>query len=355
MRARLRQGFSPSRHLRRTDGLQQVVAGSGGQEWILASGLCAYTVLDGAAVPARRRGRFADMAITRWSPFSDPQSHVEWVGDRAMVWAWSKERVLASTPGEPPLPAPRRIIPESLLRGQSRAEGQELVALDEGFEGRVWRDGVLASARWWPQQPAAEEWNQFLRGAGMAPEAAVPEPNRYPLRERGWAAPQMRGFADMVGNQRRLLLGMALAVGTGVLATLLAGVIALKLSIRDVERDVAVREKALQPLLAARESANADAQAIQALVAARPPAGQMELLAATIGLMGGPWQLLEWDSPDPETVSLVARMPNADPRAIVTAWEGSGRFTEVTAEAGRQKDEIIVKAKVKRAAAGSAG
>ena len=44
-------------------------------------------------------------------------------------------------------------------------------------------------------------------------------------------------------------------------------------------------------------------------------------------------------------------MANPDPSAIVSAWEASKRFTEVTAEIGKQPDTVIVKARILRAAA----
>ena len=95
---RFGRGFLPSRWLRRAEGLQQLAEGGNGQEWVLARGLCAYTTLDGAAVPARKRRGYVQMAVARWAPFPDAESWVEWVGDRAMVWAWSKSRVRSWKP-----------------------------------------------------------------------------------------------------------------------------------------------------------------------------------------------------------------------------------------------------------------
>lgn len=172
-RPRLGRGFSPSRWLRRAEGLQRITEGGNGQEWILARGLCAYTTLDGAAVPSRKRQNYAQMAIARWAPFPDAQSLVEWVGDRAMVWAWSKSQVLSAGVDDAPLPVPRRIVPESLYRGGPQADGQELVAMDQGYEGRVWQQGFLAAARWWSELPDLEDWNQFRRGVGLPPASAA--------------------------------------------------------------------------------------------------------------------------------------------------------------------------------------
>ena len=89
--------------------------------------------------------------------------------------------------------------------------------------------------------------------------------------------------------------------------------------------------------------------AIDARIAMRPPAGQVELLALVSGLISGNWQLLEWKVPDAQTLEMTARMANPDPRAIVSAWEGSGRFSAVTAEIGRQPDSVVVKARILRA------
>ncbi len=69
------------------------------------------------------------------------------------------------------------------------------------------------------------------------------------------------------------------------------------------------------------------------------------------GLMRGNWQLIEWKMADAQTLELTAKMLNADPSAIVSAWEASKRFTEVTAEIGKQPDTVVVKARILRAPA----
>lgn len=315
---------------------------------MLARGLCAYTTLDGAAVPARKRRGFADMAVARWAPFASPQSHVEWIGDRAMVWAWSRDRILDSGEDAEQLVAPRRVLPESLYRGQPQVEGEELVAMDAGCEGRVWRAGVLVSTRWWLEPPALAEWNEFRRGAGLQPTTQVPEPLPYPLADRPWSAPQLRGFGEVVGQQRRLLLVLATGLGTAAIGALLVACIALKVSIWQVDRDIQAREQSLDKIIMARELALAGQANIEKTLALRPPAGQVQLLYAVSRVMRGQWQLLEWKMSDADDLQLTAKMPNADPRAIVKAWEASGQFSDVTAEMGTQPNQVVVKARVLR-------
>ena len=350
LRTRFARGFSPSRWLRGTDGLKQLAEGSNGQEWVLARAFCAYTVLDGAAVPARKRRGFVDMAVSRWSPFADPQSHVEWAGDRAMVWAWSRAQALGDDHDGPP---PRRIVPESLFRGQPLADGQELVALAAGHEGRVWRDNVLVSSHWWPAMPPLQDWNEFRRGAGLPPADAMPEPMPYPLADRAWSAPRSQGVAESLGQYRQKAVLVAVGAGIAALSALLVGALALKLSIWQVNRDIAAQEQALSRIIDARDKALKARAAIDAELALRPPAGQIELLALAAELIPGQWQLQEWKMPDAENLQVTARMPNGDPRAIVAALENSKRFVEVTAEMGRQRDTVSIKAKVVRAPVGA--
>ena len=339
------RGFSPSRWLRESEGLRQLSEGGNGQEWVLARGFCAYTVLDGAAVPARKRRGFVDMAVSRWSPFPDPQSHVEWIGDRAMVWAWSRGQVLSGQDGSV-LPAPRRMLPESLFRGQLQAAGEELVVLGEGVEARAWRDGVMTASRWWPAMPDLHEWNDFRRGAGLAPATALPQAQAPSLAEQGWRPVSAQGLGETFGQYRDYLALAATGLATAVLTALLVGNLALRFSVWQVDRDIAAQEQSLEKIITARDRALSGLAAIERELALRPPAGQVELMALVSGLMRGSWQLQEWKLLDADNLQVTAQMTNPDPRAIVTAWEASGRFTEVTAELGRQANGVVVKARV---------
>lgn len=322
--------------------------GGNGQEWVLARGFCAYTVLEGASVPPRKRRAFAAMAVSRWAPFADAHSHVEWVGDRAMVWAWSQARVLAG-PDDTRLPSPRRIWPESLLRGQPARDGEELVAMDEGVEGRAWRDGVMIASRWWMETPDLPEWNEFRRGAGLPPASAVPALDAHALAERPWAAQKAIGLGEAFGHYRDYLAVAAAGIAATVLAALLVGVLALKVSNWQLDQDIAEREQALEKIIDARDRAQRARAAIDADLALRPPAGQVELLALVSRLMRGNWQLVEWKLTDAQSLEVTAKVLNADPGAIVTAWEASKRFTAVTAEIGRQPDTVVIKARILRA------
>jgi hypothetical protein len=315
---------------------------------VLARQLCAYTTLDGAGVPAGKRRGYTAMAVRRWSPFADPQFHVEWVGQRAMVWAWSASRVLDfDSVGR--VASPRRLLPESLYRGEPLAEGEQLLALDQGFEGRIWRDQLLVACHWWPEVPDQGEWSLFRRGAGLAPESLLPDVAAPLLAEAPWSGPRARGLGDVATRHKPMLLAAGLGLAIAVLMVPFAACLHLLIATAAIERQIASQDTSLQKILDARENAERDAAAVDKLLALRPPAPQVTLLANSILLMPrSDWQLLEWRMPDPGTLELDIRMPNPDPRAIVQAWEASGHFTDVTAELGRKPDELTIKAKVLR-------
>ena len=267
-----------------------------------------------------------------------------------MVWAWSSERVMQDAEGGPLL-APRRIFPESLFRGRPMVDGEELLAMDEGFEGRVWRGAQLVASHWWRSLPGVGEWNEFRRGAGARSEDRVPEPLQLPLESGAWGTSGARGMGELVQQQRVLLAAVAVAAVTALLVAQLVGALALKASIYQVQNDIAARETAIAEILTARENAQADALAVEQQLRMRPPAGQTALLAAVARLIPGRWQLLKWEMPDSEHLKVNLRMAGVDPRRIVEAWEKSGQFTEVTAEVVRQPDELQVKARILRARA----
>lgn len=286
------------------------------------------------------------MAVNRWAPFPDPQAHVQWVGDSAMVWAWSQRDTLAvldEDAGEPP----RRIVPESLYVGSALADDVALVALDEGFEGRVWQRNVLAASIWWPELPSLAQWNAFLRGAGRAPMSAVPGSEQTAVADAPWHVVQGANLSDIWGRHRVLAVQVAMALVIAALCYPLAGIVRLAIAQASVEREIASQDASLQAILSARDQAERDAQAAQALLDLRPPQSQIALFDHAIAAIpGAGWSVLEWRMPNRDALELLLNMPRPDPRALVEAWEGSGFFSNVTAELGRNADEVVIRARI---------
>ena len=306
-------------------------------------------MLDGAGIPAAKRRAFAETAVRRWSPFADPDFHVEWSGDRAMVWAWSRSRIVDDDVVAT-APAPRRLLPEPLFRGRLLDEGTVLVPMAHGVEGRVWRQRLLAASEWWPDTPGIAEWNRFLRGAGQVPATALPELSPAAMATSPWSAAASTGLGEVAARHRTLLAAAAIAVVLAVMTSLVVSSLALLVSVRLVEQEIAAQDEGLQKILATREQAARDNDEIESLLALRPPAGQIELFATLASLLpAGGSQLLEWRMPDPSHVEASLHMARPDPSALVQAWESSERFQDVTVELGRTPDEISIKATVERA------
>lgn len=71
----------------------------------------------------------------------------------AGVWNFSKSAVHKG-----------RYLPETLAR-EAYGDGIRLVTCLTGLEGQIWKDGILLSSRWWPGEPSASQWEQFVRAA----------------------------------------------------------------------------------------------------------------------------------------------------------------------------------------------
>lgn len=317
-----------------------------GQDWVLARSFCAFTVLDGSGVPASRRKAFSHMAAQRWSPFPDGEFHIEWVGTQAMVWAWSSARILELRDGLR-APVPRRVRPESLYRGVTHPSGAALVAMDEGVEGRVWRDHAMTACRWWPEYPDREEWNAFRRGAGMGGVSAMPEVEITPLLALPWTRQRSEALNDLATRHRKILQSLAVALVLALVFAPLVSSIRLLVKTALLERVIDSQTQEVESVLSARESAEADLAQVQALLALRPPARQLQLISTVVSATpGSGWQLLEWRMPDRSSLEVVMRMPNPNPTALVSGWEATRLFTKVSVDLGRTANEVGVKASI---------
>ena len=331
--------------LRRSDGLVLLESGRAGQDWVLARQFCSYTSLDASSIPTVKRKNYALMAVQRWSPFADSQFHIEWVGSQAMVWAWSTAQIRDF--GEGALgPIPRRVSPESLYRGAPRSDDASLVRMDEGVEGRVWRDQGMVACQWWAEAPDIEEWNILRRGAGLPAVASVPVPETPPLAAMPWARQGTVALNDLANRHGRSLRALALGLAIALIASPLAASLRLAGKTALLERVIEAQATALGSTLKARESAERDRAAVEALLGLRPPKRQLQLLSSVVAATPGTgWKLLEWRMPDSSSLEVVLQMTNPDPTALVRGWEGSGVFKDVTVDIGRVgANEVVVKA-----------
>ena len=333
--------------LRRSDGLVVLEAGRAGQDWVLARQFCSYTFLDASSIPIARRKSYVLMAVQRWSPFPDSSFHIEWVGPRAMVWAWSKSQIQRSSDGELAL-VPRRVWPESLFRGAPCTNEAALVGVDEGMEGRVWRNQGMTACHWWDAVPSLEEWNALLRGAGLPAVIAVPMPQAFPLAAVPWTRQRAEALNELASRHRTMLQALAVGLAIALLAVPFAACLRLAAKTALLEQVIRAKTASVGSTLQAREAAERDRAAVDELLQLRPPKRQLQLMSSVVAATPGTgWKLLEWRMPDTGSLEVVMQMANPDPTALVRGWEGSGVFKDVSVDIGRVGlNEVVIKAAI---------
>lgn len=306
-----------------------------------------FLSLDAKAIPPRQRPGYVSVAVSRWVPFEDGQHHVEWAGDRAMVWAWSRG-ALAGDEETAIRSAPRRVWPETLFRGQPQADGEALVPMHTGVEGRIWRDHALVASEWWPVRPDLAQWNRFRRGAGLAPAAVLPVPADAPLAAVPWSRRRnATGVGDIATRYRAHAFAAALAVAVALLAAPAVSALKYWMAGQRVEREMTRLDAGASRVLDAREAAIRDVGRIHDLLSLRPPAGQIELLAATASLLPqGESEILEWRMPEADTLEVDVRLSQPDPAAVARAWEASPLFEQVTVELGQSPETVRIRARI---------
>ncbi len=187
-------------------------------EYVVSRGQCLYRVFDLCDVKKEFRAGALDLQIRKWSPMATFKKCVVWQGGHAQVW-------IAAAPSVPA----DKILSESLFVGQrpcspdagASADSevihhQQLLELNEGYEGRVWRNNVLWASRFWKVLPGQSEWQFFLRGAGMQIAALPSVLDAKNFAARPWAEPGgMTRPVDLL-NEKVMVLAL-LALMSGVL------------------------------------------------------------------------------------------------------------------------------------------
>lgn len=363
--AKLQRRFSPTRLLRTRDELLPLREGGRHSEWVISRGLSLFISVPCAAVPRKRREAFVATAVRRAVPFADPGWHVAWSGDLAMIWAWPQEDLMAypdeagvDEAGQLPSDTRqvsyiRRFMPESLLRGEPRENGVELLECSDGIEARAWRDGALYASSWWPQTPGTADWVTFCRGAGVAPQQQ-PAALSPAWREQPWTVVRGGSLRDTFAQYQRLAVPAALALVLLAAAWQAGALARVQMGRMQLDAEIAASSQKVSDILAARNRAENDLAAIRRLLALRPPSPQVRLMAAAAKALG-PLKatIVQWTMPNPATLEVVVAMKSPDPRALVLAFQQAGAFDDVSVDIGRGgTDQVIVRARVRSTVAG---
>lgn len=330
--------------------MREVSEGGSGSEWIAARALTAYTTIDGTSIPAARRKTYIPTVLRRWSPFPDPEWHVEWVGQMAMAWVWSSAAVRDADSDEE-VAGPRgraaKVVPETLFLDEPHEQAEVLVQVSDGMEGRVWRQQVLTACQWWPDIPTLEEWNFFRRGAGLPAADAVPDPLQSGWRSSPWSAQRSASWQGVASRHGPLAATAMLAAATAFAMFQFGSLARLWLEGESLEREIAKQDESAQVTLRSMERALDNALEVDRLLELRPPATQLELMSAIEGALPAvDWDLRAWRMPDPTRLEVDARLANPDPGSLVRSLEASPLLSDVVVELGRSTDELTLRATI---------
>lgn len=343
---RLARRFSATQLLRTSDRAEVLRAGGPAREWVIARSRCAYALFDCAHVPRKERAGFLAISTARWAPFADPAFHVAWAGDAAMVWAWPRSD-MADPQDMDYSPGNDHGLPESVFLGQPEASGVLIQQCVEGFEGRAWRDGVLQASAWWPELPGPDDWNRFLRGAGLAAAGPVPAPVELPRLATPWVARRGTSLGELGRRHRGSLQAAAAGLVAFVFAWQVGAMAPLAWKHVAIASELGELEPGLAPILDAREAADRDLAKIERLLSLRPARGQMALMAEAVRVFPATVrQVTQWRYSSDEGLQVMVSASNPDPQPIVQALEESPLFESVTAEPGDGPDRIRVRARI---------
>lgn len=336
-RDRLKALFSPTR---RWIGADAETVRSGGWlgpvEVVVPRSASQYRLFRFPRLSAEQRAAALRIGAGRAAPTGSAPWTARWQGEVAHVWLVDPA-ALANTD-----PAATLVSESSLRAPPARPDAARLLAMREGFEGQVWREGALVASHWWPEAPDAAAWARFLRSASHAVDGSpAPIPEHVPLlatpwgrADRGlpWSAQQLeRGF------WRALVVLLGLVIGWQASATA-AWAVAGVLQESELER---LRSESM-PLIEAREQAEAARDRMAGYVALAGTPVDHALIADVRRALPDEARLVSWYR-DAGRLRFEVQSASADPRVFVQAFSGHPLLAGVVAnpgDAGRMQLEV---------------
>lgn len=345
LRDRLAALFSPTRRLVGAEGTPLQRGGPlGPVERVVPRAQCVYRRMEFAAVARNRRAAAADLAVRRAYPEARAQHYIAWSGSTAHAWIWPG----ADAAGD----ADQRWLPESVLLPPLAGDGERLLALAQGCEGQVWRQGELHASRWWPQPPDEAQWRIFLRASGVeqGATARVPMPQSLPWTMRPWGSG--RGAIPWTPATLERLGWAAGAVVLGfALGWQLASYASWSLSsLRLSARLDTLRQQAM-PLLDARERAQADLDTLTAYRRLQAGLSDYRLMADVVAPLPADARLVGWRR-EGRRLQATLQSAETDPRVYVSAFQQHPLLSRVTANPAANPQQIQLDFELPAAPAG---
>ncbi len=271
--------------------------------------------------------------VRRWAPFAHVKYVAQWAGNKASVYAWNDDEIRSNIV-EAGLNERRcSVFPETFMR-EPQQNGVRLVAALDGFEAQVWQQGLLAFSRWWPKAPSQIEWDMFLRSAGLPLDqhgGRVPEPSPAEFLESSWL--KQDGYLgttwSLLEDPRYAAAAAAIVAAPFVYFAFQYTTLAFaNARIQNKAETLAVETQGIRKL---RADAIANLDEIEDYLSLEVYPSQYETMIVGLSLLQNlNIKIPEWTY-DVGTLSLTLRSDNdLDPTFLITTFEKSGAFTNVT-------------------------
>ena len=336
--------FPPPRRFFHLPTKTETAAGRGPVEWVLARALVHYKSFPLAEVPKNQRVAALRMQLRQWSPFASAGASVVIERDAAMVWMWDKARVDAAIVAVGLNPARVKIIPEPLLRPQLN-EGLRLINALDGVEAQVWRTNTLVASRWWPAMPAAEDWLAFQRDAGFAEHVQLPSTvQSAPMLDEPWArGGGLEDFRALDSRNEHLVYAIGIVLLAAPTFWYAGHHLKLGAAVSAKKAELATLNDRAQPVIAARNEAQATLLRAQALLALDPYPSQLALMAKVAELLPkNGTSVKEWNYQSGKLKLMIAVPdPGAQSSVLVSALQTAGPFNNVRAAPGGDSKTLV--------------
>ena len=318
--------------------------------WILSRALTRENTFEIAeSIPKSKRKSALTLLVRKWSPFASSQFAAHWVGHRVTVYAWDEAQVAAAITAAGLSHSRVTVWPETFFRAPL-ADGVRLATMVDGFEGQVWRGGLLVATRWWPTIPMAREWITFLRASSVdvsqmalvAPTAVTTD-----ILPTSWTVANAP-ITDLWGLlQNEQVAAIAAAIVAAPFLYFLAEAAILSGGTIRAEKVLASMNASSQAIRAERAGAIGNLDNIDAYLSLERLPPQFELFTAAGNLLrDSKATLSEWNY-DSGQLEIVLQADHAlEAATFIQMFEQDSHFSEVTGTVGNQERELRLKMRV---------
>ncbi|MDM8558494.1 hypothetical protein, partial [Candidatus Parabeggiatoa sp. HSG14] len=313
----------------------------GRREWIMSRRMCHYRLFDLTDIPMTRRDGVLQLKIQQWSPFKEYASYEVWQGGQIQVWIWDKQRQhkgLVETGIKK-----ATILPETILRPHPTIDTVQFLQCLEGFEGQVWKGGILVGSRWWIDKPKIGEWINFQRIYGLSTHQNFPPTIECPLLERPWGRTKTH-FDKFYLYQEQVWVMLGIAFFTILLTWQTVSIWKWQQAATQLQTQVDELTHSVGPILMARTQALDHKNKLKSLLDLNLYPSQIELITQVAEAMPRKnTKLIEWFY-QMGKLRFTIETNKPDPTFYIKTFQKNPLFKEIEAKTGtgRKINQITI-------------